>query len=113
MPCVGSFAHRFCGRIIAMKTHMRRTAASVLLSHAYPSPMKQIEAPAGSVARVKTQLQISSDGAIRIARIEMLKAQVDAGTYITDSQAIAQKMLFFLFKDESEQYMPRLSQRYK
>jgi flagellar biosynthesis anti-sigma factor FlgM len=76
-----------------MKTHIQRTDASVLLSHAYPGQMEQIEAPAGNVARGKAQLQLSSDDAVRIARVELLKAQVNAGTYIVDSQAVAQKML--------------------
>ena len=79
-----------------MKPRIQRTDASILLAHAYPGRMKQVETHTGNMARVKAELQASSYAAARIARIEMLKAQVDAGTYIVDSRAIAQKILAVL-----------------
>jgi hypothetical protein len=75
-----------------MKARIQRADASILLAHAYPDQMKQIAAPAGSMTRVKAQLLARSEAAARIAWIRMLKAQVDAGTYIVDSRAIAHKM---------------------
>jgi anti-sigma-28 factor FlgM len=79
---------------MAMKARTQRIDASILLTHAYPDQMKQIEACVGSIARVKAQLLARSDTATRIARIKILKAQVDAGRYIVDSRAIAQKINF-------------------
>jgi len=76
----------------AMKARIQRTDASILLAHAYPDRMKQLAARAGNMTRVKAQLLAHSEAAARVAWIKMLKAQVDAGTYIVDSRAIAHKL---------------------
>jgi hypothetical protein len=75
-----------------MKARLQCTDASILLAHAYPDQMQQIAACAGSMTRVKAQLLARSGAAVRSAWIKMLKAQVDAGTYIVDSRAIAYNM---------------------
>ncbi len=75
-----------------MKARLQRADASILLAHAYPDQMKQIATRTGSMTRVKAQLLVRSGAAARIAWIKMLKAQVDAGTYIVDSRAIAYKI---------------------
>jgi Anti-sigma-28 factor, FlgM len=72
-----------------MKARIQRTDASILLAHAYPDQVKQIAARLGRMTRVRAQLLARSDAAARMDRIEMLKSQVDAGTYIVDSRAIA------------------------
>ena len=72
-----------------MKARIQHTDASILLAHAYPDQMKQIAARVGSMTKVRARLLARSDAAARIARIKMLKAQVDAGTYIVNSRAIA------------------------
>jgi anti-sigma28 factor (negative regulator of flagellin synthesis) len=77
-----------------MKARIQRTDASILLTHADPDRMKQIRVRVGSIARVKAQLLVRSDVTARIVRTKILKAQVDAGRYIVDSRAIAQKLLF-------------------
>ncbi len=71
-----------------MKARIQRTDASILLIHTYPDQI----ACASNRARAKAQLLAHSDATARIARIKMLKEQVDAGRYIIDSRAIAQKM---------------------
>ncbi len=78
-----------------MKARIQRTDASILLTHTYPDQMKQLEACASNMARAKAQLLAHSDATARIARIKMLKEQVDAGRYIIDSRSIAQKMHFW------------------
>lgn len=45
------------------------------------------------VAPLETRLEGMRDGEARIARVEALKAQIEAGTYRVDSKAVAQKML--------------------
>jgi anti-sigma28 factor (negative regulator of flagellin synthesis) len=46
-----------------------------------------------SIAYLQTQLLARSDGEARIAHVAMLKAQIEAGSYRVDSNALAQKML--------------------
>jgi len=74
------------------KARIQGADASVLLAHASPDRMKQIEVCADSIARVKVQLLTCYAVYARIAWIKMLKAQVDAGKYIVDSQTIAKKI---------------------
>jgi hypothetical protein len=78
-----------------IKARMQRADAAILLAHdmaVYPGRVKQIEACNDSAGDVKAQFLAYSDTAVRIARIKMLKAQVEAGTYIVNSRALAQKM---------------------
>jgi flagellar biosynthesis anti-sigma factor FlgM len=52
------------------------------------------EIPIGDrIAALETSLRIQREEQARIARVEELRAQVNAGTYKVDSKAIAQKML--------------------
>jgi hypothetical protein len=44
------------------------------------------------MTKVKVELLARSEVAVRIARVKMLKAQVDAGTYFVDSRAVAHKV---------------------
>jgi hypothetical protein len=80
-----------------MKARIQHTDASILLAHdiaAYPDRVKQTEARADTIARLKARLLARSDDAARIMRVKVLKAQVDAGTYIVDSRAMAKKIQF-------------------
>jgi anti-sigma28 factor (negative regulator of flagellin synthesis) len=77
-----------------MKARTQGTDASILLAHVYSGRMEQIETHAHSIAKVKAQLLAYSDAVARIAWIKMLKAQIDAGTYIVNSRSIAQKIQF-------------------
>ncbi len=52
----------------------------------------QVVSRADSIALLRAQLIAHSDGEARIARVKMLKARVEAGTYCVDSKAIARKM---------------------
>jgi hypothetical protein len=75
-----------------MKARIQLTDASILLAHAHPDYTKQGEGCATLTIRTTARSLARSDYAARIARIKMLKAQVDAGTYMIDSRAIAQQM---------------------
>jgi hypothetical protein len=76
----------------AMKARIQGTDTSILLTHAYPGRMKQIDVRANSIARVKAQLLACYAVYARITCVNMLKVQVDAGKYIVDSQTIARKI---------------------
>ena len=45
------------------------------------------------IAALETSIRVQREEQARIARVEELRAQVNAGTYKVDSKAIAQKML--------------------
>ena len=60
-------------------------------------PDQQREEHEASIARLQARVMARSDGEARIAQVERLKTQVEAGTYCMDSTAIAQKMLTTLF----------------
>lgn len=45
-----------------------------------------------SIAQLEAQVMARSDGEDRIARVEMLKLQIEAGTYSLDSNTLAQTM---------------------
>jgi anti-sigma28 factor (negative regulator of flagellin synthesis) len=77
---------------MAMKARMQRTDASILLAHACPGRMEQRDVRADDIARVKVQIAACYASFARYTWIKMLKAQVDAGRYIVDSRAIAEKM---------------------
>ena len=70
---------------ITMKARIQRTNTSILPAHntvAFPGRVKQVEA----------QSLACSDEAAHVERVKMLQAQVEAGTYIVDSQTLARKM---------------------
>jgi hypothetical protein len=75
-----------------MKARIQRTDASILLAHACPGRMEQIDVRADGIARVKVQLAALYASFARYTWVKMLKAQVDAGRYIADSRAIAKKV---------------------
>jgi anti-sigma28 factor (negative regulator of flagellin synthesis) len=58
---------------------------------------KHVESRADSIAQLKAQLMARSDGTARIALVEMLKTQVESGTYHLDSWSLAQNMQSTLF----------------
>jgi len=76
-----------------MKAHIRRIDASILFTHARPSRIQHMLVLAGGITCKDVQSLASSDTEARIARIKLLKMQVNAGTYVVDCRDIAQKML--------------------
>jgi len=77
-----------------MKPRIQRTDALISLAHDIaPGRVQEIDARASGIVRGEVQLPTRSDTVDRIAWVKMLKAQVDAGTYIIDSRAIVQKMI--------------------
>jgi flagellar biosynthesis anti-sigma factor FlgM len=55
---------------------------------------KDAEIPIGDrIAALETSIRVQREEQARTARVEELRAQVNAGTYQVDSKAIAQKML--------------------
>ncbi len=57
------------------------------------SPDESLSTREENIAYLKAQLIARSDGEARIARVEMLKAQIEAGSYSVDAEALARKML--------------------
>ena len=82
---------------MTMKVRRQPPTASILLARAalaYPGQVKQIEAETDPLVRAKAQLQaVQRADLARLARIARIKAEVDAGTYTINSEALAQTLL--------------------